>query len=496
MSLSQVSSQLNNVIESYTEVIDGFETKFSDRVYYMRITKLNKTVVDHIFREMANLRKTGKQFIVFEIDNPEITPWGKTVSEKMKWSRTGQVLRNYIQQSHQFTIAVISGSVMAEAFELGLFCKKVYALPAAKYGFNGFPMWGNLRELRKIISQKQMCFEDAFIDSPEKLFSIEHMKHKDDIHNVIENYARVRSSWNTLVDSLDMIVAEEESDIDVSETVIYANRLFFKNFNCIEYLGEGDFSERFFDITDYKDLLVRSETNRIEHGRYARGYRKDPVKRAQNTLKKHKRAVEKILSQNQFPIKGRCIELGSEAGYFSMMLSTHKDVEEVLACEVNKSTIFWSTPALAEEINPDWSKLRYLICDYDEVRGHGTFDVVVFCCSLNCAPDEMVSLKKAYDLLKPGGVLILHDEHIYHHLFNPKVKRLRKDNPRNFPITTLDFFDRLRRVGFEPQVFHNVIPGSRFPKFKKFVLEVSPLKHLNGWALFSQHNVIGVKPQR
>lgn len=487
--------QSNSDENSYEKLTEGLSVKSVGDEYYFHVTAVTKEVVDYIFRELANLRKTNKQFIIFEIENAKVEPWGNTVEEKMKWSRTGQVLRNYIEQAHQFTIAVLKGSNFGEAYELSLFCKKTFMLPKSSYGFSDFPMWGNYKKLHKHMSSVNAPLEDAFLNDSAKIFPIEGLVKESDLENIISGYREVRNTWFTIVDSTEMILAEEDSDIDVLETVIYANRTFFKDFNSIEYLGEGDFSERFFDITDYKDLLVRSETNRIEHGRYARGYRKDPVKRARDTLKKHKRAVNKVLSQSDFPIKGKCIELGSEAGYFSMMLSKHKDVEKVFACEVNKSTIFWSTPALAEEIDPDWEKLRYLICDYDEVKGHGTFDVVVFCCSLNCSPDEMVSLKKAYDLLKPGGILILHDEHIYHHLFNPKVKRLRKNNPRNFPITTLDFFDRLRRTGFEPHVFYNVIPGSRFPRFKKFVLEISPLKHLNGWALYAQHNVIGVKPK-
>jgi SAM-dependent methyltransferase/uncharacterized protein YbaR (Trm112 family) len=493
MSHSQASSPSNNNSNiPYDQIVDGFETASEGNRYYIRLTKINKTVADHILRELANLRKTGKNIIVFEFDNVEVESWGDTVPEKMKWSRMGQVLRNYIHQAHPFTISVLRGKNHGEAFELALATNKTYALPGAEFGFKDFPMWGNLYRL----TSPHVPVEDYFKPNATLPFDIETLIDENVLEEIIASYETVRSSWYPLVDSIPMIIAEEESDIDVTETVIYANKDFFKDFTAIEYLGEGDFSERFFDISDYKDLLVRSETNRIEHGRYARGYRKDPVKRAEETLIKHERAVKKLFSQDKFPIKGRCIELGSEAGYFSMLLSKQEAVTEVMACEVNKSTIFWSTPALAEKIQPDWNKLRYLICDYDEVKGHGTFDVVVFCCSLNCSPDENVSLKKAYDLLKPGGILILHDEHIYHHIFNPKIKRLRKNNARNFPLTTQDFFERLRMTGFEPHVFHNVIPGSRFPRFKKFVLEVSPLKHLNGWALYAQHNVIGVKPEK
>lgn len=159
------------------------------------------------------------------------------------------------------------------------------------------------------------------------------------------------------------------------------------------------------------------------------------------------------------PIKGKVIELGSGAGWLSMLLSREPEISEVVACEIDPTTIDAMKDALEPVFQPDWSKMRYHIGSYQELDFRGQFDVAVFCSALNETPDLDKSFASAASVLKPGGLLILHNEHIY-----PWWWRKARNG---YPFTLTRLKARLRHAGLKPRVIYHGknLPWIRFQAF-------------------------------
>lgn len=473
------------------------KTSYDKEIAKISINKLDLDSCNLVISELEEIKKTNIGFVIFEFNNAKIDYHPEKIEDRIEWSKIGQVIRNYIEQIPQYTIAYLKkGNFINEIFEMALFCKKIYANKNCTYNFNKYPMWGNLIKVINFSKKNLLNFEISLKKIIED--SVKIINDDRNIYKHIKKIKKIRNNFNLLEKNLENILSKENNNIDIVENVFYANRNFLNNFNKINYLKKNSITKKNISLYEKKDLIIKINTNRIESNRLlGEGHRnQNPIKRAKQYIEEEDWRIKNIIEQKKFPIEGKCIELGSGAGFLSMNLSKLKKVKKMHACEINTTQISWLTPTLNELVKPDWKKMEYIVTDYEEIENNKQYDVAIFAASLNCTSGKNVNLafKKAFNILKPGGILLLYDEGIFHYFFNKKVKNRNKEN-KNFPYTIPEYFEKLKEVGFEPNVFRNVSPGKRFPKLKKIFLEKSPLKYLNGWFFFCEVDIFAIKPK-
>jgi len=458
-----------------------------DRVE-VRLRHLDTDVTEHLVSLLGRVRQSHIHFIILHFDNVVVAQHPSKIADRIEWSRRGQILRNFIMQCPQYTVAFIRGDCFGEPFETAMACCKVFAESSAKFGLTSMPMWGSLRQL---VGSSSGGNHNISIDY--RSFGLERVVRVSDLNEVydhVSDIAQVTEKMSPFDRSLNSMLESMYDQVDLIEAVLFGNRAFLEAFENITFTKPDQYSEIIPDPS-----IFTMEQNRVEHPRF----KYSPVQRATKDLRTyHVAQMQNLLSQTRFPIKGRCIELGSGGGRFSMFLSKRKEVTEVVAADVNVAAVYWMTPILAEKIDPDWSKMRYLIGDFNTLRDDEGFDVAVFCASLHEQHDHHIerSIRQAFDLLKPGGILILHGEHIYPLLFSNKFFRGQREAINRGPFSVPSLNRKLRKCGFTPHVFHNITRGQRFPILKRLLLEKLPTKWLNGWIYFSQLSIIGVKPKR
>lgn len=462
----------------------GMTESYTNDCVNIKITRIDKETVEDLVSLLSRIRQSAYRFVLLDFDNAEVADHPSSIEQRIEWSRRGQVLRNFLMQCPQYTLALLRGNCFAEPFEAALACCKVFATPNAKYGLRSLPMWGSLRQM---VSLSHLTGSNIDVDYGNfGLDKVTVVSDLNEIDNLIDNMRTVTKQMSVLDRSLNSMLSEKNQNIDRLESVLFANREFFRKFRNIEFTNPQEFG----NVTPDTQIFTM-DVDRVELDRFIYW----PPAKAKNTLSYFQVSqMENLCSQNEFPIKGRCVELGCGGGRLSMYMSKKDEVTEVVACDVNVAAIYWMAPILSEIIKPDWQKMRYLIGDYNTLEDDEGFDVAAFCASLHNTHDIDMSLKRAFDILKPGGILIVHDEHIYPVLFGNVFSRKKFFNPGPYSVPALK--RRLKRAGFVPYVYRNITPGRRFPKLKDFVLKVLPTKWLNGWLLYSQLSMIAVKPAK
>ena len=215
----------------------------------------------------------------------------------------------------------------------------------------------------------------------------------------------------------------------------------------------------------------------------------DLSKDLENMQKKRRlEEVDLLTSQHLAPIQGRCIELGAGGGYFSQVISRLPQVTEVVALDLSKDMINTFREPYAELTRPEFAKIQYVVDDMNTFgMKYGSFDTVIFCASFHHSPDHVQSLEQAWQILRPGGSLILHGEHYHPRFLSPK---------RHLPghYNTIPQFKRvLRQTGFKPIVYRFAFSGGRHPLLKRIVLTWWPICYVNGLLKYACFMMLGRK---
>ena len=208
----------------------------------------------------------------------------------------------------------------------------------------------------------------------------------------------------------------------------------------------------------------------------------------ENMEKKRRLEQVNLLSRQRLaPIQGRCIELGAGGAYFSQVISKLPQVTEVIALDLSREMIDTFREPYSKLTDPDFDKIQYVVDDMNTFgMKYGSFDTVIFCASFHHSPDHVQSLKQAWQILRPGGSLILHGEHYYPLFLAPKHR------PGDYN-TIPQFKQVLRKTGFKPIVYRFAFSGGNHPLLKQIVLTWWPICYLNGLLKYSCFMMLGRK---
>ncbi len=164
------------------------------------------------------------------------------------------------------------------------------------------------------------------------------------------------------------------------------------------------------------------------------------------------------------PSPAKILELGCGAGWLSRWLAIGK--YNVTGVDISKEAIELANHLKNKEA---LNNLQYINSDYETLSLNEEYDIAIFFSSLHHASDEKQAIKKAYEALKKGGILITFEPGKGHteaeHTKN-EVNRYgvtEKDMPPNYIVELGE------KIGFEkaeiyPQV---ILLNSNFKGEKK-----------------------------
>ena len=467
-------------------------------VYRMTVANLNRGVLDGLIAFVRTLKQTDVPLVVLHFKECDETETGslETFDSRLRWSKDGQTLTKLISSCGTMFVGIVEAPCFGARFELAVACHAVIwndeiAGGLARDGEPAFPCWGTLSRIwewfgrngatTRLLLGRQTEIRDAFL--ARNRLAQPTSPGTDAIAMLLSSLERAGSLTRRL--SLSAINGSplEPGAVDYLESVIFSNDLDRSHFDSIDYLlgealdsklmsaklveGLDDIGSDYIPFDQYPDfemnLLARK--NRIQE-------------------------VELLINQRQVPLVGRCIELGSGHGYFSIMLSRSPRVDEAVALDISAATILRWGSIIWDRLKPNWNKLRYVVADMNKLDDeHESYDTVVFCASKHHSSDIPQSLRIANRLLRTGGVVVLYGEH-YHPMFLSKKK---KRPGSKVPNTISEFSTLLGDQGFKPIVFRYALPGKRFPRLKRFIFGVAPFKYLNGWVYFHSYVMFGIK---
>jgi SAM-dependent methyltransferase len=104
------------------------------------------------------------------------------------------------------------------------------------------------------------------------------------------------------------------------------------------------------------------------------------------------------------PPPGRLLDLGCGTGWTSSFFASRG--YDVVGLDIASDMI-----AVANRVRDQagLSNLTYLERDYEQLDYHEEFDIAVFFDSLHHAADEAMTLRRAFEALKPGGMCVTHE---------------------------------------------------------------------------------------
>jgi len=468
----------------------AIEHSMIDKILRVDFRVLNQDVIEDLVSLVRTIKQTSVEKVVLIIKPVEIVSRENDYLSRLDWSRRGQALTSLVESSSVPFIALIDGVITCELAELALSCLQITAVGDSRLNLcEGSvpyaPRWGALERLRRVLSDSDIkkIYTSYAQTSWSKYFSlIDILK----VSSIEEEISKLNKEiWLNIPFKLcSYHLAPRPNDKNLYsylETTAYLSTFEDEYFSKVKFLepkklesslmkGEiqdnlDDFGNDFMDIDNYPitERKVLERKSRIEE-------------------------VEKIISYPDMGIKGRCIELGSGYGYFSMLLSKKSEVDEAIAFDISVAELNRFGPFIVDLIKPDLAKLSYQIGDMNKLEDqYGTFDVVVFCASLHHSSDIPKSLEIAYKLLKRGGCCILHGEHYRPVFLSPK----KLGAP--IPETMLEFSQALTKVGFKAKVYKYALKGTRLYWLKKIIFETWPLNFFNGWIRVANYMVYGIK---
>jgi SAM-dependent methyltransferase len=97
--------------------------------------------------------------------------------------------------------------------------------------------------------------------------------------------------------------------------------------------------------------------------------------------------------------------VGGPASYFASVLNIDVEGITISEAQVEKSKEIIASKALVGTVNIRQGDYHRI----DEIYGKNTFDRIVFLESFGHSPDQVLLIEKAFEVLKPGGILYIKD---------------------------------------------------------------------------------------
>lgn len=94
-------------------------------------------------------------------------------------------------------------------------------------------------------------------------------------------------------------------------------------------------------------------------------------------------------------------------------------------------------------------KLNFHVCDYENVSYSNEYDCVVFFDSLHHSMDEEIAIRKAYEALKAGGVLVASEPGQGHSTSEESIEHIKKYGVTEKDMPPAKIFDIGQKAGFK-----------------------------------------------
>lgn len=469
--------------------LNNIEMICSKENIVINFSKLNQQTVDELISIVRTVKQSNPKKVLLNLSDDTEIYEPLSYRERLDWSRQGQILTALVNSSSVPFVAIIKGHINAELSELATSCSFIMTVDDASINFGDgliyVPRWGVLDRVRDVLSVLDV--RKIYTSQSNKVWS-----------KFLDAIVIIKSSADKLSDDLDRLVIDnilyrltsyhvskklgDKQSLNFLESTNYVASFEGSYYDSINYLpldqvesslmvskitnNLDDFGNDFMNIDMYPDYekKVLDRKNRIEE-------------------------VTKIVNDKSLDIKGKCIELGSGYGYFSMILSKKPDVTEAVAFDISVAETNRFGPFVKELIKPNMDKVTYKVGDFNKLSDeYGQYDTVIFCASLHHSSDIPKSLEIAYKLLKEGGKVILHGEH-----YRPRFLGPKKKNSAGVPNTIPEFSEVLVNANFKPKVYRYALKGRRLYALKRFIFEQYPFKLLNGWFKIANFLMYGVK---
>jgi SAM-dependent methyltransferase len=189
---------------------------------------------------------------------------------------------------------------------------------------------------------------------------------------------------------------------------------------------------------------------------------------------------------------GEIVELGAGTCWLGASLALSPEVEKVTSVEFSRRRIAELAPIAIAHIGAPPEKIERVVADfYDHGLGSRVADMVFMDAAFHHAPDPVRMARVAFDLLRPGGVFVLHRE--------PTLSLLKRSRDHGTEGEHGDFereYDWwqylrfLREAGFTASK-HRASSSFATPRDRRRLRP--PLSWLNGVA-FSEFTYVGRRP--
>lgn len=469
--------------------LTNVEMKCDNENIIITFSLLNEQTVNELISIARTAKQANPKKVLLNLSSKIEIYKPQSYVDRLNWSRQGQVLTSLVASSSVPFVAIVNDQITGELSELATSCSFVFNIDGAKIIFSDnqiyVPRWGVLDRVRDVLS----------------------------IHDVRKIYtSQSNDVWSSFIDELKVTHSSiDKLKVDLEELVIDNILYRLTSYHSSKKLGDkqslnflestnyvASFENHYYESINYlpldqveSSLMVSKITNNLDD--FGNDFMNIDMypDYEKNVLDRKNRIEEvtKIVNDKSLDIKGKCIELGSGYGYFSMILSKKSSVTEAVAFDISVAETNRFGPFVKELIKPNMDKVTYKVGDFNKLSDeYGQYDTVIFCASLHHSSDIPKSLEIAYQLLKEGGKVILHGEHYRPRFFGP-----RKKNSAGVPNTIPEFSEVLENANFKPKVYRYALRGRRLYGLKKFIFEQYPFKLLNGWFKIANFLMYGVK---
>jgi SAM-dependent methyltransferase len=241
---------------------------------------------------------------------------------------------------------------------------------------------------------------------------------------------------------------------------------------------------RLSELADADELRYRDELEEFE----------DPARDIVAWMER-KELQEKLrytLGQAGIEPHGQVVELGAGTCWLGATLALSPAVEKVTSIEFSRRRIAELAPVAIAHVGAPPEKVERVVADfYDHGLGSEIADMVFMDAAFHHAADPVRMARVAYDLLRPGGVFVLHRE--------PTLSLIKRSRDHGVEGEHGDFEHEydwwkylrfLREAGFEASKHP---AASSFGNQRERARLRPPLSWLNG-IFYSTFTYVGRKP--
>jgi SAM-dependent methyltransferase len=202
--------------------------------------------------------------------------------------------------------------------------------------------------------------------------------------------------------------------------------------------------------------------------------------------------LEHALAGARLEPSGTIVELGAGSCWMAAVLARRPAVERVIAVEFSRRRLELLAPIAIAHLDAPAAKIERVVADFHQPGlPSGEADMVVIDSAFHHAADPERLSRVAFDLLRPGGVLLLHREPTLA-LMRPVRDHAGADEHGSFEheYWARGYLKMLREAGFRAS---KVPATSSFRRRRTRAILRPPLSWLNGIA-YAEYTYVGVRP--